>query len=53
MLEKLGTVLLGDGAETTALISILIGAIKELDSKNTTLEQKVTELKDRVKNLGG
>ena len=30
-----------DGAETTALISIMLGAIKELNTKFETLESKV------------
>lgn len=33
-----------DGAETTALISIMIGAIKELSSKNKDLEARVLAL---------
>lgn len=38
-------VMAADGAETTALISIMLGAIKELDAKNQNLQQQVNDLK--------
>lgn len=38
--EKMGV----DGAETTALISIMIGAIRELSEKNRELEKRILKL---------
>jgi hypothetical protein len=40
-----------DGAELTSLISIMLGAIKELDAKIVALEQKNAELEKEIEML--
>ena len=45
--KKSKKVMAEDGEDVNAMISIIIGSIKELDYKNKLLEQEIKLLKDK------